>query len=156
MTAAIDTNILFDILLPDPNHLESSLSLLTSYGKSQLLIISEVVYGELASQFSDRELLVDFLTNTDIRLVSSSPKALWISSRAWKIYTKNRSQEFQCNSCGNKQMSKCERCDRTIIGKQHIISDFLIGGHALVHSGTLLTRDRGYYRRYFPELTLAN
>jgi len=156
MTVAIDTNILLDILLPDPNYLESSLSLLTSYGRGHLLIISEVVYSELASQFPDGELLIEFLANTDIRLVNSSPEALWVSSRAWKTYTGNRPQEFQCSACGNKQTLKCERCNTTIIGKQHIISDFLIGGHALVHSGTLLTRDRGFYCRYFPELTLGN
>ncbi|KUO57974.1 MAG: hypothetical protein APF84_16435 [Gracilibacter sp. BRH_c7a] len=155
MTVAIDTNILLDILLPDPKYLESSLSLLTSYGEKHLLIISEVVYGELATQFPDKKKLLAFLSDTDIRLVNSDPEALWMASRAWKAYTKNRSQEFQCNTCGNKQFLQCEKCDSLIIGKQHIISDFLIGGHALFHSGTLLTRDRGYYHRYFPELVLV-
>jgi len=60
MTVAIDTNIPLDILLPDEKYVERSLSLLTSYGKKHLLIISEVVYGELATQFSDEKLLLDF------------------------------------------------------------------------------------------------
>lgn len=156
MTVAIDTNILLDILLPDPKYLESSLSLLTSYGKKHLLIISEVVYAELASQFPDKKLLLMFLSNTDIRLVSSSPEALWISSRAWSEYTKSRSKEFQCNFCGHKQALSCEKCHQLITARQHIISDFLIGGHALFHSGFLLTRDRGFYHRYFPELIIIS
>ncbi len=156
MTVAIDTNILLDILLPDPKYLESSLALLTSHGKKNLLIISEVVYAELAVQFADNKLLTEFLTNTDIRLVNSRPESLWLASQAWKEYTKIRSKEFQCSACGLMQTFKCETCGKLITGRQHIVSDFLIGSHALFHSGTLLTRDRGYYHSYFPELTLIS
>jgi predicted nucleic acid-binding protein len=156
MTVAVDTNILLDILLPDPRYLERSLSLLTTYGRKHLLIISEVVYAELATQFSDKQQLLDFLTTTDIRLVNSGPEALWIASRAWEMYTKHRSKEFQCSNCGNRQTLKCEKCGQLITARQHIISDFLVGGHALLHAGILLTRDRGYYRRYFTKLTVIS
>ncbi len=156
MTVAVDTNILFDILLPDQNYLERSLSLLTEYGKKHQLIISEVVYSELASQFSDKGLFLDLLNNTDIRLINSGHEALWISSQAWKVYTKNRSKEFLCNTCGNMQTLSCEKCDSLIISRQHVISDFLIGGHAAFHAGTLITRDRGYYQRFFPELVIVS
>jgi len=156
MTVAIDTNILFDILLPDQKYLERSLTLLTQYGKKHQLVISEVIYSELASQFADEELLQDFLNNTDIRLINSGPEALWISSQAWKAYTNNRTKEFLCNTCGNMQTLKCEKCAALIIGRQYVISDFLIGGHALFHAGTLITRDGGYYQRYFPELVIIS
>ena len=53
MTVAVDTNILLDVLLPDPNYKDSSLNLLTRYMKTDQLIISEVVYSELASQFPE-------------------------------------------------------------------------------------------------------
>ncbi|NLA26803.1 MAG: type II toxin-antitoxin system VapC family toxin [Firmicutes bacterium] len=155
MSIAVDSNILFDILLPDPRYQESSLSLLTEYGNRHSLIISEIVYGELAAQFPDRNLLLDFLAHTDIRLVNSGPDALWISSKAWQEYSKTRPVELQCVACGNMQRLICEKCDTVITCRQHILSDFLIGGHALVYSGKLLTRDRGYYRRYFPGLKLV-
>ena len=155
MTVAVDTNILFDILLPDPQYMKQSLALLKLHGKKHRLIISETVYAELASQFNDEKSLNDFISDTDIYLVNSTSEALWSAARAWKNYTQNRSSEFLCSKCGKLQGLKCSDCGASIISRQHIISDFLIGGHALAHAGTLLTRDRGYYNRYFPELKLV-
>jgi len=155
MTVAIDTNILFDILLPDPLYMKKSLANLKLQGKKHRLIISEAVYAELASQFRDHKSLNNFISDTEIYLVNSSPEALWYAARAWKNYTQKRGSEFLCPKCGNAHGLKCSDCGAAIVSRQHIISDFLIGGHALAHAGTLLTRDRGYYNRYFPELKLV-
>lgn len=155
MTVAVDTNILFDILLPDPQYMKKSLAHLKLHSKKRHVIISETVYAELASQFHDEKSLNDFISDTDIYLVNSSPEALWYAARAWKNYTQNRGSDFLCSKCGKSQALNCSDCGASIISRQHIISDFLIGGHAMVHAGNLLTRDRGYYNRYFPELKLV-
>ena len=38
--------------------------------------------------------------------------------------------------------------------RNRILSDFLIGAHAQLHTSTLLSRDRGFYREMFPSLSL--
>ncbi len=153
MTVAIDTNILFDILLPDPVFLNSSYSILTRYIKTDRLIISGIVYSELASQFSSKSEMNSFLDDTNIKLSHSSSDALWVASKAWKKYTDGRdNKSVQCAKCGNKEQINCSYCSSAISGRQHIISDFLIAGHALTEASLLLTRDRGFYRTYFPEL----
>jgi predicted nucleic acid-binding protein len=154
MNVAIDTNILFDILLPDSQFLDHALAKLKSSGKKGRLIISEIVYAELASQFSEEVTLSGFLSDTDIDLVNSDSRALWYAARAWKKYTRARGRELQCPACGKLQGLSCSECSKEIAYRQHIIADFIVGGHALSHAGALLTRDRGYYSHYFPELKL--
>lgn len=152
MKIAIDTNILFDILLPDPEYKDSSFSLIVEYSKKSKLIISEIVYAELASQFEEINILKAFFDDANIYLENTTSKGLWIAARAWKDYNENRDKSLQCSRCGNQQIIMCEECNKIITAKQHIISDFIIAGHAIEKAEKLITRDRGFYRKYFNDL----
>jgi predicted nucleic acid-binding protein len=40
--------------------------------------------------------------------------------------------------------------------RERLMGDFLVGAHAQVRGGRLLSRDRGFYRRYFSEIELID
>ncbi len=156
MIAAVDTNILLDVLIQDEEYMHTSKSLLDEYIQKGQLIICEIVYAELASQFQSEEDLKEFLKDTGIKLVHSSKEALYEAGRRWRKYTKNKRQLLQCPKCGQLVKVSCKKCHFKITARQHIISDFIIGAHALKHAKVLLSRDRGYYKTYFTDLKVVN
>jgi len=51
-----------------------------------------------------------------------------------------------------KSRIQCPQCGQLLDMKEHFLSDFYIGGYALTKCDAIITRDRGIYRKYFPEL----
>ena len=154
MIFAVDTNILLDILIPNTAHVESFISYLMSIGVDNELIISDVVYAELGSQFLSSRDLNSFLLNTSIRVVPSNENSLFEASTAWKKYSERKKDVIDCPACGKRQKVTCDFCKEIIAYRQHILSDFLIGAHAKIHADKFITRDRGFYRTYFHDLNI--
>ncbi len=156
MITAVDTNILLDILIADKKHFTDSKNVIDVHIEKGQLIISEVVYAELASQFAPESELKDFLSSTSIKLVHSNEKALALSGERWKGYSKRRKKELQCSECGKFVTAHCDNCNSIISSRQRMVSDFMIGAHALVHADLLLSRDRGFYKTYFKDVDVKN
>ena len=154
MITAVDTNILLDYLNSAEVHNEQSTQRLLEAGQEDGFVISQTVYAELAPVFESFEDLNQFLETAGIDVSPSSERGQFTAGKAFLGYIRRR-PALQCTEYGATETASCERCGTQIRIRQHIVSDFLIGAHALMHADRLLTRDRSYYRTYFPDLTLA-
>jgi hypothetical protein len=52
---AVDTNVLLDVLRPNPDFLDASLEALVTFGGEGKLVICDIVYAELCVHFPDRK-----------------------------------------------------------------------------------------------------
>ncbi len=157
MITAVDTNILFDILIPGEPHAESSKKLLDRHLANGKLILCEVVFAELAARFPSEQELKLFLAETGMRLVQSNEKSLHIAGVRWAEYArKSKRNQFSCSECGKRFSMHCPHCKATLTRRQIVLSDFLIGAHALEQADCLLSRDLGIYKSNFSDLKIVS
>jgi len=156
MTIIIDTNILLDILLNDLAFYARSKTLIEKYINQEALVISPIVYAELLTQFIRKfgalgqEKLNDFLKDVSVFIEEFTHNDFVLAGIAWEKYTKaNALNKVQCPACGEENSYSCKQCKRHVLWRNHVLTDFVIGAHAQNNGEILLTRDNGFYKKYF-------
>lgn len=130
MITAVDTNILLDIFLPDPNFHQNSAKLLKKAYDEGAIIISDIIYAELVPQFGEMAKLDKTLNTINVGISFLDKEVAFLAGSKWTEYRK----------AGGT--------------RERIITDFIIGAHAELKADRFLTRDRGFYKTYFPEIEI--
>ena len=128
MITSVDTSVLLDVLVSSaPHHSQSQEWLIDAYDRGAILVC-DVVYAELVPAFGDRSSLDRALREINATLSPIDAAIAYEAGLRWARY----------RQAGGS--------------RERIIADFLIGAHAIANADTFLTRDRGFYVTYFPEL----
>ena len=131
ITTAADTNVLLDIFLPDAATSQASRELLrTAYDRGPL-IVCDIVYAELVPRFDSRDALDAALRSIGATVSTINTDIAFAAGLRWGQYR------------------------RAAGPRTRLIADFVIGAHAVAIADTFLTRDRGFYATYFPELQIG-
>ena len=132
MITAIDSSIIIDVLEPDPEHGPASREALQRCLREGSMVACDVVWAEVATAFGHAQArAIEALREIGIAYSPMTEEAALRAAQCWYRFRKRSG------------------------GKERIVADFLIGGHALVEADRLLTRERGFYRDYFKSLKLV-
>jgi predicted nucleic acid-binding protein len=137
MTTSIDSNIIVALWRQDDPLNDIAAKMLIRARKQGRLIVSAPVYAELMGDPRRTESeLNEFLRDTGIFIDWTLDERTWREAgRAYQGYVQRRRSE-------------------TGTYPRRILTDFLIGAHALVRGYTLLTFDQRLYATAFPTLPI--
>ncbi len=127
----VDSNVLLDVLTEDSAWFDWSSEAIESRAERSVLVIDPIIYAEVSIRFERIEDLEEALSPAMFRRDALPWEAAFLAGKCFVRYRRSG-------------------------GVKHSpLPDFYIGAHAAVASMTLLTRDEGRYRTYFPSLDIV-
>jgi predicted nucleic acid-binding protein len=128
----IDSNVLLDVFLDDPDWAEWSEKKLDEFSQNYPLYINSIIYTEISIGFEYIELLENTLHDCKIKMLSIPKEALFLAGKVFLNYRKRTGK------------------------KTSPLPDFYIGAQAAVLELPILTRDTSRYNTYFSTVKLVS
>lgn len=128
----VDSNIILDLFLDDPDWADWSESALAQYSDATTLYINAIVYSEVSIGFEKIEELESALAGGGFQMLEIPKEALFLAGKAFQKYRKDKGL------------------------KRSPLPDFYIGAQAAIFDLDLITRDVSRYRTYFPSVRLIS
>jgi len=128
----VDSNVLLDLFLNDPNWVDWSEDVLHRYSNQGTLYINPIIYSEISIGFQKIEELEEVIKTCNLKMKQIPREALLLAGKAFLKYRKKRGK------------------------KSSPLPDFFIGAHAAVESMILVTRDTSRFQLYFPSVNIIS
>lgn len=132
MTIAADTSLLLDVFSGFGPYVATSTRALRAAAARGTVVACAVVWAEIATRFPDAAALRAAMAAANVVFDPLDAACAHLAGQVWSAY----------RAAGGT--------------RHHMLPDFLIGAHALRRGGHLLSRDSGFYRRYFRGLQVLS